>query len=140
MICYVHAKWLLKHVSNENQGQFRDQFLGCNIDWRYTHWFLRAINIPVSLSFIWNFSILPDRIDRKEKTLQYDSNIMLYPSIELWVKLVQISSIISTYYFGWYWNHQQNNFCNFLGKILILPFKTFLEYLGSSISCNITFN
>ena len=34
----------------------RISFLGCNIDWRYTPWFLWVINIPVSFSFIWNFS------------------------------------------------------------------------------------
>ena len=131
-----------KHVSNENQGRFRDQFLGCNIDWRYTPCFLWVVNIPVSFNYIWNFSpyYLIELIGRK-KTLQYDPNISFYPSIGLWVKLLQIFSTISIYYyFSWYWNHQQNNCCNFLGKILILPFKTFLEYLGLSISCNITFN
>ena len=54
------------------------------------------INIPVSFSFIWNFSpyYLIEFIGRK-KNLQYDSNIMFYPSICLWVKLLQIFSIIS---------------------------------------------
>ena len=120
----------------------RISFLSCSIDWRYTPWFLWVINIPVSFSFIWNFSPyhLIELIGRK-KTFQYDPNISFYPSFSLWVKLLEIFSITSIYYyFRWYWNHQQNNCCNFLGKILILPFKTFLEYLGSSISCNITFN
>ena len=74
----------------------RISFLGCNIDWRYTPWFLWVINIPVSFSFIWNFSpyYLIEFLGRK-KTVQYDPNICFHPSFSLWVKLLEIFSITS---------------------------------------------
>ena len=52
------------------------------------------INVPVSFSFIWNFSQyhLKELIGRK-KTLQYYPNISFYPSISFWVKILPIFSI-----------------------------------------------